>query len=479
MDLRTRPKNLILNHYEQVGERGKAVGEGASGIVIKAKDTQGNQDYVAIKRPNPMLSLVERRKKSAQIKRESEALKQLDHDAACHYIDDGDWQNLGDHFLVIAWASGEPVEDRLRHLERLGKPLPLGEVLEISIQLADLLVHAHRQGVIHNDLDAKHLFWDVEGPHPQLRVIDWANCALASDAKPIATVADDLHQYGELMHRLLTGSTVAYATRLGGEDNWQVEMAEKKIPESLQGVVARAIGRVSRAGRAGQDEAGQDEGDSNASYDTIDELHQALQKYRQIHDEPIRKKVPQINQLLDQNTLDSLDQAEGLIDQVSTWNPALVFRQQRQLQKLRRERVEKMARIGGKTSLLAEQWSTACDEIMDVFGPDPRKMPQVEERYIYLLGDLMDKLPPGSEQYTLGKQVVAELLKQNDPDEDIAPDEDIRPDENIRADEDIALDKILRLYGANIPDDDPLIEELSRQTGRLYPLRNRNRKQFN
>lgn len=436
-DFRVR-QQLILDRYEQVGERGKAAGEGVSGIVIKANDTWGRQGHVAIKRPNPMLSLVERRKKSAQIKRESEALKQLVHQVACRYIDDGDWQNSGDHYLIIAWAEGQPIEERLRHLERSGKLLPLGEALEILSQLADLLVHAHSQGVVHNDLDAKHLFWDVEGPRPQLVLIDWANCALSSDTRPIATAADDIRQYGELMHRLLTGSTAAYATRLGGEDNWRVEMVEKKVPESLQYVVARSLGR-----------------DPAGPYETMQGLYEDLQAYKQEYDNPIRQKIIKIDHLLEKNTLDSLDQAEALIQEIAVWNPTLVVDQRKQLEQLKQERAEMMARIGGKTSLLAEHWAIARDEIIDIFGDDVQNMPQVEERYIYLLGDLMDKLNPASKQHTLGKQAVDTLFKQSPRDEDMA------------------LDKILLLYGADIPDNNPLIEELSKQTGRSYPIRNR------
>ena len=406
--------------------------------MIKAKDVWGSQGYVAIKRPNPMLSLVERRKKSGQIKREGEALKQLEHRVACRYLDDGDWQNSGDRYLVIAWADGQQIEDRLRQLERNGKLLPLGEALEILSQLADLLVHAHEQGVVHNDLDAKHLFWDNESPQPQLVVIDWANCALASDARPIATAADDIRQYGELMHRLLTGSTVAYAARLGGEDRWQVEMVEKEAPESLQHIVARAVRRA-----------------PEGPYNNMRELYEDLQAYKQEYENPIRKQMTRIDNLLEKNTLDSLDQAEGLINEITLWNPILVIDQRKELHRLRRERAEKMARIGGKTSLLAEHWVIARDEIEDVFGPAAPGMPQVEERYIYLLADLMDKLKPSSEAYALGKQAVEKLFKQNSPDEDVA------------------LDKILLLYGVNIPDNQPLIEELSKQTGRPYPLRNR------
>jgi len=431
-------KGLILNRYKQEGQRGQAAGEGVSGIVIKARDTWGEHEYVAIKRPNPMLSLVERRKKNKQIKREGEALSRLNHRVACSYVDDTEWLNSRDHCLVIAWAEGEQLEGRLRQLEGTGETLPLGEALEILSQLADLLVHAHNQGVVHNDLDAKHLFWGTESVPPQLTVIDWANCAFSTDANPVATIKDDLKQYGELMHRFLTGTTVAYATRLGGEDNWQVEMTENDIPDALQQIVARAIGR-----------------DEEASYTDALILYDDLQRFRQKQEAPFREKVTDIDDLLEKNTASSLNQAETLLDEVSVWNPTLVSRQRTLWQQLKCRRAENLARIGGKTSLLAEQWETAQEEIAAVFGIDIYSMPQAEERYIYLFGDLMARLDPKSRGYTLGKEAIQALFKLR------------------TRDENKALDKILLLYGQDIPDHDPLISELSQQTKRVYPIRSR------
>ena len=439
---RTRPKNLILERYEQAGERGQAAGQGASGIVIKAKDTLGSNGDVAVKRPSPMLSLVERRKKSSQIERESEALKHLNHQVVCRYIEDGKWPKSDDHYLVTAWAEGQQLEDRLRQLERSGKSFPLGEALEILNQLADLLVYAHAEGVIHNDLDAKHLYWDTTSPNPILTVIDWANCALATDPKPIATEADDIRQYGELMHRLLTGSTVAYASRLGGDDNWRVEMREKNVPDILQHIVGRSIGR-----------------DPLGIYEGVDRLYEDLQTYKQEYESPIHKKVTRIETLLEKNTLDSLNEAEMLLAEVAFWNPVLVTYHQQHLEYLRQQRAETTARIGGKTSLLAEQWAIARDEIADIFGDDTQGMPQMEERYIFLCGNLMHSLQPGSEPYALGKQIVDKLFRQTPRDENAA------------------LDKTLLLYGPDIPNNDRLLEELSKQTGRRLPLRNRIRQQ--
>jgi hypothetical protein len=190
------------------------------------------------------------------------------------------------------------------------------------------------------------------------------------------------------------------------------------------------------------------------------ELFEDLQKAKQEYDNPVRQKLNRIDQLLAENTLDSLDQAQGLINEVAMWNPIFVTGQQQLLERLRRERAENVARIGGKTSLLAEDWATAQDEIANTFGIDIRDMPQAEERYIYLMSDLMEKLPPDGQQYTMGKWVIEALFRQPGRDEQTA------------------LDRLLLLFSPDIPARQPLIEELSRQTGRALPLRNRLRQRY-
>ena len=432
-------RGLILDRYKRAIKGGGIAGEGVSGVVIKAEDTLGIYGDVAIKRPNPMLSFVERRKKSNLIKREGEALKRMNHDSICRFLDEGEWPNSRDHCLVIDWAKGQPVEETLRTLESEGGLMPRGEALDILVRLADVLTHAHESGVVHNDLDAKHLFWEINGDAPSLMVIDWANCAFSSDARPIATVEDDLKQYGELMHRLLTGSSLAYATRLGGEDNWQIELADKDISEPLQEVVARAVGKETL----------------RSPYTDIRSLRDDLARIKAKLDEPHRVSVTQVEELLEENSTPSLQEAEALISQVAAWNPNLVKDQREILHQLRRERAENMARIGGRASLLAEQWEAAQQEIEAVFGRKISQMSRPDERYIFLFGKLMTTLEPNSEQYQLGKKAIQAIFEPQ------------------TRNEDVALDNLLLLHSDKISDNDPLIQELSRQTDRRYPIRNR------
>jgi len=427
---------LILDRYEPVEPTGKSAGQGVSGVVIRAKDTRGEQGDVAIKRPNPMLSPVDSRKKSAQIKREGEALRRLNHPNACRYLADGDLPDSQGHYLIMGWAQGTELEARLRGLERIGEQLPLGEGLEILDQLANLLAHAHERDVVHNDIDAKHLFWDEASR--RLTVIDWANCALGSDAKPIATAADDLHQFGELMHRILTGSTLDTATRLGKERGWRVEMQDNKINPVLQGIVARAIGR------------------DEIPYGNMRQLATELRSYKQQQTKPFEEKVVKITALLAlEESYETLSQAKELLNQVSVWDPTLVWKEQAQFDQIELDRAQSLALVRAKVALRNEEWDTAHQRIKRMFGSDPPTMP-LEARLVYWVSLLLAETETDTPQYELRKESAFALL--------------LEEPSNIA----VALDHILLSYGLSQPDYDPLLAELARQTEQPYPpLRSR------
>lgn len=428
---------LILNRYQPVDPKGKTAGEGVSGIVVKARDTQGQYGAVAVKRPNPMLSPVDSRKKSAQIKREGEALKRLSHPSACRYVEEQDVRSSNSYILVMEWAEGTQLEQRLRELERSGETFPLGEALEILDQLAGLLAHAHQQEVIHNDIDAKHLFWHEAERH--LTVIDWANCGLGSDAKKIATEADDIKQYGELMHRLLTGSTLDIATRLGKESGWRIELEDRKIPATLQNIVARAVGRDSQP------------------YRQMAELAAELHQFKLRESRPFSDKVILVDRLLsqEQHTYETLAQAKELIREVAAWDPTLIRNEQDRLERIELERAQNLAIVRAKVSIRNEEWSAALQRIVSVCGPDPEHMP-VEARLIYWLSSLLDKTDSQTAPYELRKQAAGALLLQDTPDPESA------------------LNYILLSYGVDQPEYEPLLAELARQTEQPYPpLRSR------
>jgi serine/threonine protein kinase len=60
-------------------------------------------------------------------------------------------------YLVMEYLPGGTLQ------ERLGKPLPLGEALRITRQVADALGYAHKQGIIHRDVKPSNVLLTKEG----------------------------------------------------------------------------------------------------------------------------------------------------------------------------------------------------------------------------------------------------------------------------------------------------------------------------
>jgi len=119
-----------------------ALGAGGMGEVYRARDTRLGRD-VAIKiLPSHLSSDAEARQR---FEREAKTVSGLNHPNICTLHDIG--RQDGVDFIVMEYLDGESLEQRLKK-----GPLPLGEMLKYSAQLADALDKAHRSGVVHRDL---------------------------------------------------------------------------------------------------------------------------------------------------------------------------------------------------------------------------------------------------------------------------------------------------------------------------------------
>jgi eukaryotic-like serine/threonine-protein kinase len=118
------------------------LGAGGMGEVYKAKDTRLDRT-VAIKILAAHLSTSPEIKQ--RFEREARTVSSLNHAHICQLYDVGSQD--GTEFLVMEFLEGETLADRLRK-----GPLPLGELLKISMETAEALHVAHRAGIVHRDL---------------------------------------------------------------------------------------------------------------------------------------------------------------------------------------------------------------------------------------------------------------------------------------------------------------------------------------
>jgi tetratricopeptide (TPR) repeat protein/predicted Ser/Thr protein kinase len=132
-----RPGREIA-HYRLL----EKIGEGGMGVVWKAEDTTLGR-LVAIKfLPRDLTADPARRER---FRREARSAAALAHPniAVIHEIG----EHEGSLFLVMELIRGSPLRELLRE-----GPLPLRDLLDLALPMAEALEHAHRHGIVHRDL---------------------------------------------------------------------------------------------------------------------------------------------------------------------------------------------------------------------------------------------------------------------------------------------------------------------------------------
>ena len=143
-----------IGKYEVLEE----IGSGGFGIVYRGHDPMLDRD-VAIKvlRADVATSVdfVERFRKEARL------AASLRHPNIATVIEVDEHE--GRYFLVMDYFPGGPLSVLLKE----GEPLPLAQVVELLLPLAEALDHAHSKGVIHRDVKPSNAILDEDG-HPVL-----------------------------------------------------------------------------------------------------------------------------------------------------------------------------------------------------------------------------------------------------------------------------------------------------------------------
>src|SRR5438445_9214726 len=172
-----------------------AIGAGGMGEVYRAKDTRLDR-VVAIKvLPDRLASRPELRER---FDREARTIASLNHPHICTLYDIG--HQDGTDFLVMEYLEGETLAARL-----VKGPLPIEQVLQFAIEIADALDKAHRKGVTHRDLKPGNIMLTKSGT----KLLDFGLAKLKQEVAPanvplsqLPTASDALTAEGTIVGTL-------------------------------------------------------------------------------------------------------------------------------------------------------------------------------------------------------------------------------------------------------------------------------------
>src|ERR1700687_3461750 len=152
-----------------------AIGAGGMGEVYSARDTRLNR-IVAIKvLPT---HLADRSELRERFEREAKTIASLNHAHICTLFDTGHQDAID--FWVMKYIEGETLA---QHLAK--GPLPIQQVLQYAIEIADALDKAHRKGITHRDLKPGNVMLTQTGT----KLLDFGLAKLKQEVAPATPVS--------------------------------------------------------------------------------------------------------------------------------------------------------------------------------------------------------------------------------------------------------------------------------------------------
>ena len=166
-----------LGPYEIVAP----LGVGGMGEVYSARDTRLGRTVAVKILP---AKFADDAKLKIRFEREARAISALNHPHICALYD------VGPDYLVMEHCEGQTLAKRIA-----AGPLPITELIDYGIQIADALENAHRIGIIHRDLKPSNIMITKSG----VKLLDFGLAKQRTDSSPEESTAQQVTEEGKIL----------------------------------------------------------------------------------------------------------------------------------------------------------------------------------------------------------------------------------------------------------------------------------------